>query len=119
MPINNTQNPYVEKIKSIILAKIKGYSIRVYLFGSRANNTARPRSDVDVALFSPSTPLPPFLLSEIKDELEESDVPPHLTVMRDFQMLVALSYAKDIVASFEMSSTGKLIKKPLELTLSR
>ncbi len=74
MSINHTQNPYMEKIKSIILAKIEGHSISVYLFGSRANNTARQRSDVDVALFSPSKPLPPFLLSEIKDELV-SDVP--------------------------------------------
>jgi hypothetical protein len=32
---------------------------------------------------------------------------------------VALTYAKDIVASFEMSSTGELIKKSLELSLPR
>lgn len=49
------------------------YRCRVYLFGSWATDTAQPSSDVDIAIL-PSAPLPLGFLSQIKFDLEESNL---------------------------------------------
>jgi predicted nucleotidyltransferase len=46
--------------------------VKVYLFGSRAKNTARWNSDYDLWV---DADLPNTLVTEIQDELEESFVP--------------------------------------------
>ncbi len=62
------------KVKKIVLRRLRGHPARVYLFGSRARGDARHWSDIDVAVLA-RKPLPGGLLSEIREELEESSVP--------------------------------------------
>lgn len=63
-----------QEIKNAILAaliplrqKLKGY--RVFPFGSRAEGTARPRSDFDIGILG-DQPLSRALFFEIQDRLE-------------------------------------------------
>jgi uncharacterized protein len=46
-------------------------SYRVFLFGSRAAGTARPRSDIDIGIEGPC-PAPQAALTAIAEELEEA-----------------------------------------------
>lgn len=62
-----------EKIRQIILKNLNGYSVQVYLFGSRATGKARPHSDFDIGIM-PESKLPIGLLSSIKEALEESNI---------------------------------------------
>jgi predicted nucleotidyltransferase len=65
---------YLNEVKKIVLAGLRGHPARVYLFGSRAHGDAVAGSDIDVAVL-PADPLPPGLLSLIREQLEESHVP--------------------------------------------
>src|SRR5437016_5456511 len=49
-PILPGQNPYLDMLKRLILKYSHGYSVKVYLFGSRAKNTAHKLSDIDIAI---------------------------------------------------------------------
>ena len=64
----------LEEAKKIILGRLKGYNVAVFLFGSRATGNASPISDIDVAIY-PKKSLPSGLLSTIREELEESVIP--------------------------------------------
>ena len=57
-----------------MLKRLKGYPVEVYLFGSQATGQAGDISDIDVAV-SPLKKLPVGLLSRIRQEFEESNVP--------------------------------------------
>jgi len=59
--------------RKIILKRLKNYRARIYLFGSQATGKARLYSDIDVAVL-PLQEIPVSMLSEIREELEESDV---------------------------------------------
>lgn len=50
-----------------------GLPVRVYLFGSAARGTLRRGSDLDVGIL-PLAPLPVGLLSELREQLEESSL---------------------------------------------
>ena len=50
--------------------RLAGY--RVFLFGSRAGGTARPRSDFDIGVMGPA-PLAPVVFQQIEDWLDEID----------------------------------------------
>lgn len=65
---------YLNKVRKIVLDGLRGHQARVYLFGSRVRGRAGRASDIDVAVFS-LTPLPPGVLSTIRENLEESNVP--------------------------------------------
>ena len=54
------------------LRKHLGANVPVYLFGSRAKNTARWNSDYDLWV---DADLPNALIADIQDELDESFVP--------------------------------------------
>lgn len=62
------------EVRRIILEGLSGYAVRVYLFGSRARGEGSRASDIDVAVL-PLTPLPPWVLSVLRENLEESGVP--------------------------------------------
>ncbi len=62
----------LEIVRSIVLEKLSGYPVRVYLFGSRARGEAHRTSDIDVAV-QPLGPLPAWVLAELRAALEESD----------------------------------------------
>jgi len=69
-----SKNTYHKQIRDIIFKRLKGYKFQLFLFGSEANKTSGRTSDIDVAIM-PITPLPKNLLSEIREELEESNIP--------------------------------------------
>lgn len=64
----------LEEVRGIVLSGLKGYSVKVYLFGSRLHGNTRQSSDIDVAIL-PLEPLPHGVLSIIRENLEESHVP--------------------------------------------
>jgi predicted nucleotidyltransferase len=73
-------DPYLDRIKDIVLDALAGYSVTVYLFGSRARGTARRASDVDIAVEA-HRPLPPGVLARLRDTLEESTVPYRVEIL--------------------------------------
>lgn len=64
----------LETVRHIVLDRLAGRRARVYLFGSCARGDAHLLSDIDVAI-EPLEPLPPAMLAEIRDDLDESTVP--------------------------------------------
>jgi predicted nucleotidyltransferase len=70
--IHNIKNEY----KNIIIEIIKQHvpDCKIFLFGSRARKTNAPESDIDIALES-KNPIPPYTMSILKEEIEESRVP--------------------------------------------
>ena len=71
--MNSIQLNAVEEARKIILQGLKGYKVKVLLFGSRATGQASRTSDIDVAVY-PIESLPPGVLSTIRQELEESKI---------------------------------------------
>ena len=57
----------------------------VFLFGSRAGDTAKPASDYDIGLFS-SRPISFGTIAKIEDELEEFPIPVFIDFV-DFSMV--------------------------------
>lgn len=60
------------EVRRIVLSRMRGRA-RVFLYGSRARGTATKTSDIDVGIV-PNQPLPPDLLSEVREALEESTI---------------------------------------------
>lgn len=67
-------DPDLAEVRRIVLSSLKGYSAKVYLFGSRATGQAGRASDIDVGVLADEA-LPGELLAEIREALEESHVP--------------------------------------------
>lgn len=65
---------FLEEVRAIVLGKLAGRAADVYLFGSWARGDPRRISDIDVAIAG-RAPLPPALLSDIREALSESHVP--------------------------------------------
>lgn len=63
----------LDKTRKIVLERLKNYRARVYLFGSQAAGKARVYSDIAVAVL-PFQKLPISMFSEIREDLEESDI---------------------------------------------
>jgi predicted nucleotidyltransferase len=63
----------LEQVRTIVLEGLRGHPARVYLFGSWARGKARRISDMDVGIL-PLEPLPPGLLLDLQEALENSDV---------------------------------------------
>jgi predicted nucleotidyltransferase len=59
---------HLEIVKSILHSKPQAF----YVFGSRANNTARELSDLDILVKSSISTLE---LSQLREEFEESNLP--------------------------------------------
>jgi len=64
----------LERVREIVLGALAGCDVRVYLFGSCATGRIRRGSDIDVAI-DPRSPVPAARLSELREQLEESEVP--------------------------------------------
>lgn len=64
----------LERVREIIVQVLGDCDARVYLFGSSVTGRVRRSSDIDVAI-DPLHVLPPGLLSELRERLEESAVP--------------------------------------------
>ncbi len=65
---------YLDQVRRILRNHLKGFKCRIFLFGSQSTQHGRRTSDIDIGLF-PIAPLPTGLLSEIREELEESHIP--------------------------------------------
>ncbi len=63
----------LDTTRKIVLERLKNFRAKVYLFGSQATGKARVYSDIDVAVL-PFQKIPVSALSEIREELEESDI---------------------------------------------
>ena len=61
------------EVRRIVLNGLQGYAARVYLFGSHVRGTVSRTSDIDVAIL-PLEPLPLWVISEIREHLEESQI---------------------------------------------
>lgn len=59
--------------RKIIFQHLQPRDAKVYLFGSHATGKARTHSDIDIAIL-PLRPINPMTLTQIREELEESDV---------------------------------------------
>lgn len=56
--------------------------VRIYIFGSQARGAAGFGSDIDVAIERvDQKPLPPGLLTEIRDALDDSNIPERVDVV--------------------------------------
>ena len=64
----------LERIREIIFQILGDRDVRVYLFGSSVTGRVRRSSDIDVAI-DPQHVLPSALLAELRERLEESEVP--------------------------------------------
>jgi predicted nucleotidyltransferase len=65
---------YLQEVRRILLKRLQGYDVKIYLFGSMARGELQKSSDIDVAVL-PIGSLPGGVLSEIREELENSRVP--------------------------------------------
>lgn len=63
----------IQEIREIIQARLAQYPVRIFLFGSHATGQAHSTSDVDVAVL-PEINLPIDLLSQVREDFEESNV---------------------------------------------
>jgi predicted nucleotidyltransferase len=64
----------VARVREITCQVLGDRDVRLYLFGSCVTGHPRRWSDIDVAI-DPVSPLPAALLAELRERLEESDVP--------------------------------------------
>ena len=58
-------------LRRLVCARLHGRGVRVFLFGSCARGEAATTSDVDLAVL-PLEPLPPGLLSSLREAIEDS-----------------------------------------------
>jgi predicted nucleotidyltransferase len=65
---------HLKAVRHLLLSRLHGYNVKIYLFGSMARGEACRASDIDVAVL-PAGNLPDGILSEIRDELENSRNP--------------------------------------------
>ncbi len=65
---------YLKQIRKLILNSLKGQKFQLFLFGSQVADRAGRASDIDIAIL-PNTVFPCGLLSQIREELEESNIP--------------------------------------------
>ncbi len=72
--------PVLERIREIVRRALGSRRAEVYLFGSWAQGTQRPTSDIDLAIEA-AEPLPPVILATLREALEESTVPHRVDVV--------------------------------------
>ena len=65
--------PDLEQARRLVLEKLRGYDVEVYLYGSFAKGKGALGSDIDIALL-PLKPIPEHVLSDLRHELEDSPV---------------------------------------------
>lgn len=81
-------------LDKIVLSKLKLHGAKVFLFGSRAKKQFHPFSDVDL-VYSCTNPINPVVLSEIKEEIEESLFPYAVEIVWEQDLIQ--SYKDDIL----------------------
>jgi predicted nucleotidyltransferase len=69
----NIEN-YLNMVRQILLQRLSPYNAKLLLFGSMARGDFWRASDIDVAVL-PDKKLPVGLLSELREQLEDSNIP--------------------------------------------
>jgi len=64
----------LDKVKQIVSEHLKGFGVKLYLFGSWARQEERPTSDIDLAIWSDQS-LPTGILAKLRTALEEAAIP--------------------------------------------
>ena len=70
----------LNQVKHLVQKGLEGHGVKVILFGSHATGKAGRTSDIDVAVL-PLEPLPREVLSEIRYDLQESNVLYHVDLV--------------------------------------
>jgi uncharacterized protein len=92
-----TSAPKIVSLSADILAdlrKIAGSHGKLYVFGSRAKNSHRKFSDIDLCIVS-DRPIPDLVMAEIKERFQESGIPfkvdvvDYHSVSDDFRRLIS------------------------------
>jgi predicted nucleotidyltransferase len=73
-------NAFLEQLRGIVQRTLRGCPVAVYLFGSSVRGVFRRTSDIDLGVLSHG-PLPPGLLAELRDRIEESSIPRRVEVV--------------------------------------
>jgi predicted nucleotidyltransferase len=73
-PTTDNSDAFLMAVRQLVLSKLQGYSVQVFLFGSRAKGNARVTSDIDIGIL-PHEQLPPGILAELREALFESIIP--------------------------------------------
>lgn len=78
-------NKYVELAKEITLKNLINLNVDVFLFGSRATNSALDKSDIDIGILG-NKKVSGKIVSKLLEELEESVVPFHVDIVDFFNV---------------------------------
>lgn len=81
----NIKSREMTQIQKILREFLDSKTVRVYVFGSRAGNRARPESDLDILLRGTSE-IPYSTLTQLKEAFEESDIPYKIDVLDYFSV---------------------------------
>ncbi|MBI2066978.1 MAG: nucleotidyltransferase domain-containing protein [Deltaproteobacteria bacterium] len=98
---------HLTTVRRILADTIPGYEVRV--FGSRVTGTAKPHSDLDLAVVA-DHPLDLKTLSRLREAFEESDLPIRVDLVEwnsisdEFRKVIEESY--EIILEGENSSPG-------------
>lgn len=80
IPDTNISAKILDEVRHIVLEVLGEQGAVVHLFGSWARGEARSISDIDLAVET-LNPLPPGLLADLRERLEESHVPYRVEVV--------------------------------------
>lgn len=83
-------------LDALVISRLKKAGAKVYIFGSRAKGDFHPFSDVDL-LYQSSKPISGTLLSEIKEQIENSLFPYTVEIVCEADL--ATGYKADILES--------------------
>ena len=72
--ISGKREDILKQVKELVLKSVEKTPARIYLFGSWARGDERATSDIDIAV-EPIGAILPFLLQNLREELEESHIP--------------------------------------------
>lgn len=89
-------NPYIEKLRWMVLYSMKKEPVRIFLFGSWAKGTQHHSSDVDIAV-EYKEKYNPRKIASLRDDLEESTIPYRVDVvdMREASLSLKQEILKD------------------------
>jgi predicted nucleotidyltransferase len=84
----------IEILNKFVIGPLKSNGCKVWIFGSRARGDFKKFSDIDVLYSPPNHDLPPGLLSNISEAIEESRLPYKVDLANESQL--AASYVQGI-----------------------
>ena len=70
----------LQQVRAAVTRALASHPADVYLFGSWAHGRPTQASDIDIGIL-PRRPLPPRVLSTLREQLEESHVPYRVDVV--------------------------------------